>query len=76
MLSHRCPVCLFVTLAHCGQTVGRIKMKFGTQVGIGHGHIVLDGDPATPPNGSQPPPILGPYLLRPNGCMDQDATLV
>ena len=21
------------------------------------------------------PPILGPYLLRPNGCMDQDATL-
>ena len=26
------------------------------------------------PKGAQPPPIFGPYLLRPNGCMDQDAT--
>ena len=25
--------------------------------------------------GAQPPPLIfGPYLLRPNGCMDQDAT--
>jgi len=24
-------------------------MKLGTQVGLGHGHIVLDGDPAPPP---------------------------
>jgi len=34
---------------HCGQTVGRIKMKLGMQVGFGPGHIVLDGDPAPPP---------------------------
>jgi len=34
---------------HCGQTVGRIKMKRGTQVGLGPGHIVLDGDPIPPP---------------------------
>jgi len=41
-----CPVCLSVTLVHCGQTVGWIKMKLGgVQVGIGPGHIVLDGDP-------------------------------
>ena len=34
------------------------------QVGLGPGHIVLDGDPAPPPKGAQPPPIFGPYLLR------------
>jgi len=30
-----CPVCLSVTLAYCGQTVWRIKMKLGMQVGLG-----------------------------------------
>jgi len=44
-----CHVCLSITFVHCGQTVGRIKMKHGTQVGLGPGHIVLDGDPAPPP---------------------------
>ena len=34
---------------HCGQTVGRIKMKLGTLVGLGPGHIVFGGDPAPPP---------------------------
>ena len=48
------------------QTVGRIKMKLGTQVGLGPGHIVLDGDA----KGA----IFGPYMLRPNGCVDQDTT--
>ena len=49
MLSDRClsvlSVCpvLSVTFVHCGQTVGRIKMKLGI---LGPGHIVLDGDPA------------------------------
>jgi len=43
-----CPV-LSVTFIHCGQTVGRIKMKLGMQVGLGPGHTVLDGDPAPPP---------------------------
>ena len=32
---------LSVTLMYCGQTVGRIKMKLGMQIGLGH--IVLDG---------------------------------
>jgi len=44
-----CPV-LSVTLVYCGQTVGWIKMKLGLQVGLGHGHIVLDGNPAPLPN--------------------------
>ena len=37
-----------VTLVYCSQTVGRIKMKLGMQVGLVLGHIVLDGDPAPP----------------------------
>ena len=48
MLSVRClyTVCLVlsVTLVYCGQTVGWIKMKLVVQVGLGRGHIVLDGD--------------------------------
>ena len=46
MLSVRCLSCLSVTLVYCGQTVGRIKMKLGMQVGLVPGHIVLGGDPA------------------------------
>ena len=78
MLSNRCPVLSVLsvwTFVHCGQTVGRIKMKLGMQVGFGPGHILLDEDPAPPsPKGHSPHPIFGPYLLRPNGCVDQDVT--
>jgi len=49
-------------------------MKLGMEVGIGPGQIVLDGDPPSRQKGAQPPPILGPCLLWPNGWMDQDAT--
>jgi len=49
-------------------------MTLGMQVGIDPGHIVLDGDPAPPPPKGHRPPIFGPYQLRPNGCIDQDAT--
>jgi len=42
-------VCLYVMLLYCGQIVGWIKMKLGTQVGLSPGHIVLDGDPAPLP---------------------------
>jgi len=57
MLSDRCPVCLSVlsvTLVYCGQTVGRIKMKLGVRVGLGPGHIVLNGDPGPPKMGHSP----------------------
>jgi len=40
----------------------------------GPGHIVLGGDRAPPPLKGHSPPIFGPYLLRRNGCMDQDVT--
>jgi len=48
MLSDRCPV-LSVTLVYCGQTVGWTKTKLGRRVGLGPGHIVLDGDLASSP---------------------------
>jgi len=58
---------LSVTFLHCGQTVGRIKMKLGMQVGLGPGHIVLDGDPApSPKRNGAPSPIFGSCLLWPN----------
>jgi len=75
-----CLSCLSVCLSVCNVGVLwpnglTIKMKLGMQVGLGHGHIVLDGDRAPPlPKGHSPHPIFGPYLLRPNGCMDEDAT--
>jgi len=49
-----CPI-LSLTFVHSGQTVGRIKMKLGTQVGLGPGHIALDGDPAPPPQRGRAP---------------------
>jgi len=61
-----CPV-LSVTLKYCGQTGGGIKMKVGTQVGLGPDHSALDGDPGPI---SQRGTIFGPYLLWPNGSMD------
>jgi len=40
---------------YCGQTAGWIKMALGMEVGLGPGHIVLDGDPATlPKKGTEP----------------------
>jgi len=49
--------------------MARIKMPLGRKVGI-----VLDGDPAPLPKKEAEPPIFGPCLLWPNGCMDQDET--
>jgi len=69
-----CLSCLSVTLVHCGQTVGWIRMPFGIEVGLGPGHIVLDGDPASPSKKEYSLPISGPCLLWPNSWMDRDAT--
>ena len=38
----------------CGQMATWIKMPLGTQVGLGPGYIVLDGDPAPPKGGTAP----------------------
>ena len=74
MLSDRCLSvlsCLSVTLVYCGQTVGWIKMKLGImEVGLSRGHNVLEGDPAPPQKGAQPP-IFGSRLLRLSGRPSQ-----
>ena len=63
----------FSAHVYCGQTAGCIKMPLSTEVSLGPGDIVLDWDPA-PPKGAQPPPIFGPCILWPNGCLHQDTT--
>jgi len=62
MLSDRCPICpilsslsVSVTLVYCGQMVGWIKMKLGVEIGLSPGDIVLDGDPAPPPQKGHSP---------------------
>jgi len=51
-----------------------IKMPIGTEVGLGLGDFVLDGDPAAPHQKRGGPPISGPCILWPNGSMYQDTT--
>ena len=52
-----------------------MKVALGTEVGLSPGNIVLDRDPVPPKKMSTAaPPLFGPYLLWPNGWMDQDAT--
>ena len=41
----------FSVHGYCGQTAEWIKMSLGTEVDLGPGHIVLDGDPGTPVKG-------------------------
>jgi len=57
----------FSALVCCGQTAGWIKMPLGTEVDLGLGHIVLDGDPAPTEMGTAAPsfdPILLWTMLR------------
>ena len=57
-LCYQTIVCLSLTLMYCGQTVGWIKVKLGTEVDLGPGHIMLDGDPAPLSEmGTAPPPF-------------------
>jgi len=47
-------------------TVGWIKMPLGKEVGLGPGHIVLDGDPVGP-SPPQQPSHFRPMPIVPNG---------
>ena len=67
-----CPVCNVGV--YCGQTVGWMKMKLGTEVGLGPGQIVLDGNPASPQKSGTQQPHFSAHVLWPNGWMNQDAT--
>ena len=58
----------------CGQTAGWINMPLGTEIDLGPGHIVLDGDP--PPKGNSSPPLFfGPCLLWPRSPISATAEL-
>jgi len=54
------PAPQFSAHVHCGQTAGWIKTALGTEVGLGLGHIVLDGNPSPLPKTLS---IFGPFLL-------------
>ena len=61
-----CPICLSVCKVSvlCGQTVGRIKMPLGAEVGLDPGDIALDGDPAPPTErGTTAPDTFRPTAL-------------
>ena len=45
----------FLAHVYCGQMAGWIKIPLGTEVGLGPGYIVLDGDPGPLPKGAHPP---------------------
>ena len=64
----------FSVHVRCGQTAGWIKIPLGAEVGLSRGDFVLDGDPAPLPKKGVEPPIFSPFLLWPNGWMNQDAT--
>jgi len=47
-----CPVCLSVTLVYCAKRLDGSRWNLA---GLGPGHIVLDGDPAPPPQKGRSP---------------------
>jgi len=51
-----------------------IKMPLGREVGLVPSNIVLDRDPAPPPQKGGRAPIFGPRLLWPNGWVHQSIT--
>jgi len=57
---------------YCDQTAGCTRIPLCTEVDLGPGDIVLDGEPAPPKRGIAP--TFRPCLLWPNGWLDQDAT--
>ena len=58
------------------QIAGWIKMPLGMDVGLGLGDFVLHGAQfSLPKRGrSRPQNVFGPYVLWPNGWMDEDGT--
>ena len=63
-------VCLSCSVCNVGVLWLNGSNKLGMEVGLGPGHIVLDGDPAPPHQKGKQPPIFGPWLLWLYGWMD------
>ena len=61
----------FSAHVYCGQTAAWIKMPLGMDVGLGPGHVTIDGTELPQTRGhSSPPPIFGPCLLWPCKRLD------
>ena len=52
----------FSAYVFCGQTAGWIKIPLGMEIGIGPGHVVLDGDPHLAQRGTAPNPLNFPPM--------------
>jgi len=65
MLLDRCLLSASSVTVYCGQTGAWTKMPLGMEVGLGSGHIVLDGDAAPPQKmgHSSPPPTFRPMSI-------------
>jgi len=55
----------FSAHVYCRQTAGWMKVSFGTEVDLGPGHSVLDGNPTSPPRerGSAAPSFRSVYVV-------------
>ena len=57
------PAPLLIEDVYCGQTDAWIKTPLGMGVGVGPGHIVLDGDPVpSPPKRGHSPPQFSAHV--------------
>jgi len=52
------------------------QVALGMEVGLGPGHIVLDGFPAIGERGTAALPLFGPYLLWPRSHISATAELL
>ena len=48
-------------------------MPLGTELNLSPGDVVLDGVAAPRPLKGAQPPVFGPFVLWPNGWIDEDA---
>ena len=69
---HSPPPFKFSAHVYCDQMTAWIKMSLGMELGLGPGDLVLDGEPAPPPQKGGP--NFRPCSLWPNGCMDEAGT--
>jgi len=68
----------FLAHVYCGQTAAWIKMSLGTEVGLGPGHIVLDGDLAapSPKEAKQPPTFRSKSIVAKRSPISASAELL
>jgi len=65
------PLTQFLAYVYCDQTAGWVKTPLGTEVDVGPGHIVLDGDPAPPCERGTAAPLFSARVYRGHGRPSQ-----